>query len=179
MTQEPRTLNEVFNLAVARYRDDEFVRFKRDGAWQSLSFGEVARRVREVALGLARHGIERGDRIAIWSENRPEWNIADLATLAAGAVDVPIYTTQSLDQVEYILNDSAARAIFVSAPFLGKLLELKPRLASLERLFVFDGPAIEGEVIVGIEALASAGRALFAEQPGLYESLWQAAQPED
>ncbi|HJQ26539.1 MAG TPA: long-chain fatty acid--CoA ligase [Blastocatellia bacterium] len=179
MTEEPRTLNEIFNLAVTRYRDDEFVRFKRGDAWQSLSFGEVARRVREVALGLVRHGIRRGDRVAIWSENRPEWNIADLATLAVGAVDVPIYTTQSLDQVEYILSDSAARAIFVSAPFLDKVLELKPRLASLEHIFVFDEPAIEDEAITRAEALASAGRALFGEQPGLYESLWQAAQPED
>ncbi len=179
MTEEPRTINEIFNLAVTRYRDDEFVRFKRGDEWQSLSFGEVARRVREVALGLARHGIRRGDRVAIWSENRPEWNIADLATLAVGAVDVPIYTTQSLDQVEYILNDSAARAVFVSAPFLDKVLELKPRLASLERIFVFDEPAIEDEAITRAEQLASAGRALFGEQPGLYESLWQAAQPED
>src|SRR5205085_8721820 len=118
------------------------LRFKRGGAWQSLTFGEVARRVCELALGLAERGIGRGDRVAIWSENRPEWNMADLATLAVGAVDVPIYTTQALDQVEYILNDSAARAIFVSGPFLEKLLELKPRLPSLERLFVFDGPAI-------------------------------------
>src|SRR5581483_6619213 len=140
MTAEPRTLNEVFNLAVARFRDDEFLRFKRGGGWQSLTYGEVARRVRELALGLIQHGIERGDRVAIWSENRPEWNLADLATLATGAVDVPIYTTQSPDQVEYILNDSAARAIFVSAPFLDKLLELKPHLPSLEMIFVFDEP---------------------------------------
>ena len=52
MTAEPRTLNEVFNLAVARFRDDEFLRFKRGGGWQSLTYGEVARRVRELALGL-------------------------------------------------------------------------------------------------------------------------------
>src|ERR1043165_8363037 len=106
MIAEPRTLNEIFNRAVERFRADEFLRFKRDGAWQSLTFGEVARRVRELALGLLRQGIERGDRIAIWSENRPEWNMADLASLAIGAVDVPIYTTQSLDQVEYILKAS-------------------------------------------------------------------------
>ena len=179
MTAEPRTLNEVFNIAVERFRADEFLRFKRDGAWQSLTFGELARRVRELTLGLVQSGIERGDRIAIWSENRPEWNLADLATLAVGAIDVPIYTTQSLDQVEYILNDSAARAIFVSAPFLEKALELKPRLPSLEFIFAFDEPSAQSAAISRVEDLASAGRTWFAEQPGLYESLWQGSQPED
>src|SRR5882762_528525 len=115
MGQTPTTLNELFNSAVDRYRESELLRFKREGRWNPLTYGEVARRVRELALGLHALGIGVGDRVAIWSENRPEWNLADLATLAIGAVDVPIYTTQSLDQVEYILNDSAARAIFVSA----------------------------------------------------------------
>jgi long-chain acyl-CoA synthetase len=179
MTAEVRTLNEIFNAAVERFRADEFLRFKREGSWQSLTFGELARRVRELALGLVGRGLGRGDRVAIWSENRPEWNMADLATLAVGAVDVPIYTTQSLDQVEYILADSEARAIFVSMPFLDKVLELKPRLPSLELIFVFDEPATTGEAIVRLEEMANAGRALAAEQPGLYESLWRAAAPED
>src|SRR5438105_15933078 len=100
MTSEPRTLNEVFNIAVERFRADEFLRFKRDGAWQSLTYGELARHVRELALGLVARGLRRGDRVAIWSENRPEWNMADLASLALGAVDVPIYTTHALEQVE-------------------------------------------------------------------------------
>src|SRR5437868_9244785 len=179
MTAEPRTLNEVFNIAVERFRADEFLRFKRNTAWPSLTFGELARRVRELALSLVQSGIERGDRIAIWSENRPEWNLADLATLAVGAIDVPIYTTQSLDQVEYILNDSAARALFVSAPFLEKALALKPRLPSLEFIFAFDEPSAQSSAVIRVEEMASAGRALFAEQPGLYESRWQASQPED
>jgi long-chain acyl-CoA synthetase len=179
MTTEPRTLNEIFNIAVERFRDDEFLRFKRDGEWRSLTYGEVARRVRELALGLAQRGIKRGDRIALWSENRPEWNLADLAALANGAVDVPIYTTQSLDQVEYILKDSAARAIFVSAPFLEKVLELKPRLPSLEFIFAFDEPVAPRAAIIRAEELAGAGRARFGEQPGVYESLWRATRPED
>jgi len=179
MTAVPRTLNELFNIAVERFRADEFLRFKRDLAWQSLTFGEVARRVRELALGLVHSGIARGDRIAIWSENRPEWNMADLASLAVGVIDVPIYTTQSIDQVEYILKDSAARAIFVSAPFLEKAIELSPRLPSLEFIFALDEPSSTGPAVSHVEELASAGRALFVEQPGLYESLWQASQPED
>ncbi|MFL6213339.1 MAG: AMP-dependent synthetase/ligase [Blastocatellia bacterium] len=179
MTAEPRTLNEVFNSAIERFRADEFLRFKRGGVWQSLTFGEVEGRVRELALGLTARGIHRGDRIAIWSENRPEWNIADLATLAVGAVDVPIYTTQSLDQVEYILSDSAARAIFVSTSFLEKTLELKPRLPSLEYVFVIDKTAAQGANVINTTAMTEAGRESLAAQPELYESLWRAAKPED
>jgi long-chain acyl-CoA synthetase len=178
MTAEPRTLNEILHIATERFGDDEYLRFKRDGAWQSLTFTEVAGRVRELALGLAGRGIKRGDHIAIWSENRPEWNIADLAVLAVGAVDVPIYTTQSLDQVEYILSDSATRAIFVSASFLEKALALKPRLPSLEFVFVIDEHAQAADVI-SLNALIEAGRGLSTSQPELYESLWRAARPED
>src|SRR5205085_7451254 len=156
MTAEPRTLNEIFHVAIERFRADEFLRFKRDGAWQSLTFGEVEARARELALGFAARGIKRGDRIAIWSENRPEWNIVDLAALAVGAVDVPIYTTQSLDQVEYILSDSASRAIFVSASFLEKTLALKPRLPSLEFVFVMDEPSAQGVDVISINALTEA-----------------------
>jgi long-chain acyl-CoA synthetase len=179
MTAEPRTLNEVLHVATEQFGDDEFLCFKRDGAWQSLTFAEVEGRVRELALGLAARGINRGDRIAIWSENRPEWNIADLATLAVSAVDVPIYTTQSLDQVEYILSDSASRAVFVSAAFLEKTLELKPRLPSLEFVFVIDEPATHTAGVISINALMEDGRELSTSQPALYESLWRTAQPED
>src|ERR1044071_9391662 len=138
MINEIRTLNELWRHAVARFGDDEFVRFKRDGAWQSLTFAEMAGRVRELALGLLRLGIKPGERVAIWSENRPEWNIADLAVLATGGADVPIYTTQSRHHVEYILNDSRTRAIFVSAGFLNEALALRERLPSLQYIISFD-----------------------------------------
>jgi long-chain acyl-CoA synthetase len=129
MGATPETLNEVFNYAVDRYRDSEFLRFKAGEEWRSLTYGEVARRVRELALGLHKLGITSGDRVAIWSENRPEWNLADLAALAIGAVDVPIYATQAHTQVEYILADSASRALFVSSRFLDIALSMKRRLA--------------------------------------------------
>jgi long-chain acyl-CoA synthetase len=115
---QPNTINELFNFAVEQFRDDELVRFKKGNEWQSLSYGEIARRVRELALGLYAEGFRREDKIAIWSENRPEWNVADLAVLAIGAVDVPIYTTQSRQHLEYILKDSNTAAIFVSTAFL-------------------------------------------------------------
>jgi long-chain acyl-CoA synthetase len=176
MGEQPKTLNELFNSAVDQYRESEFIRFKAGAEWRSLTFGEVARRVRELALGLRALGVRSEDRVAVWSENRPEWNLADLATLAIGAVDVPIYATQTRAHVEYILADSAARAIFVSAAFAEDALAIKDRLPGLEFVIAFDqfsGP------IVGVEDLVDRGRAIYGEQPRLYESLWRTAQAED
>jgi long-chain acyl-CoA synthetase len=176
MGTEPTTLNELFNSAVDQYRESEFLRFKRAGEWRSLTFGEVARRVRELALGLHALGIRAGDRVAIWSENRPEWNLADLASLAIGAVDVPIYATQARPQVEYILADSTARAVFVSPAFSQDALELKSRLPNLDFVIAIEE---ESGSSVGIEDLVDKGRALYGEQPDLYEALWRAATADE
>jgi len=179
MGTTPKTLNEVFNYAVESHREAEFLRFKAGEEWRSLTYGEVARRVRELALGLHKLGITSGDRVAIWSENRPEWNLADLAALAIGAVDVPIYATQAHTQVEYILADSASRAIFVSSRFLDIALSMKRRLAGLEHIILLDSTNREVAPVIGIEELVDKGRISYGEQPGLYESLWQAANSED
>ncbi|PYS36076.1 MAG: long-chain fatty acid--CoA ligase, partial [Acidobacteria bacterium] len=65
-------------------------------------------------MGLKDLGIKAGDRVALISENRPDWSIADLAILSSGAVTVPLYTTQAVDQIEFILRDSGARALLIS-----------------------------------------------------------------
>src|SRR2546425_2990625 len=179
MGSQPTTLNELFNFAVERYRGWEFLRFKVED-WRSLTFGEVARRVRELALGLKRLGLQSGDRIAIWSENRPEWNLADLATLAIGAVDVPIYATQARSQVEYILADSASRAIFVSSRFLEDVLSMKDRLPALQFVISFDETSVLPNSMVSLaQELTDKGRVLHGEQPDLYESLWRGVTPDN
>lgn len=181
MSAEPRTLNELFNAAVNRFREEEFLRYRKGADWHSLTYGEVARRVRELALGLSGLGLQSGDRIAIWSENRPEWNIADLASLAISAVDVPVYTTQARDQVEYILGDSGARAIFVSSAFFHEALQMRERVPALEYVIAFDDlpEGVESSAVIRAEDLISRGRALYGEAPSVYEKFWKAARPED
>ena len=180
MAQQPTTLNELFNQAVDRYRESEFLRFKSGDGWRSLTYGEVARRVRELALGLHSLGLSPSDRVAIWSENRPEWNLADLATLAISAVDVPIYATQARSQVEYILADSASRAIFVSRPFLDDALAMKSQLPALEFVISFDAAETQANPsVVAISELVDKGRAVYGESPSLYDSLWHKATTDD
>src|SRR5205823_12734226 len=93
---------------------------KLGSGWVSVSAIEFARRVRHIALGLAALGINAGDRVALISENRPEWSIVDLAILSVGAVTVPLYTTQAVDQIRFILEDSGARALMISG---GRILQ--------------------------------------------------------
>jgi len=78
-------------------------------------FGDAAERVLAVSDTLRRWGIGKGDRVAILSENRPEWTIADCASLLIGAVTVPIYATLTAEQTAYILRDSGARVVFLSS----------------------------------------------------------------
>ena len=77
-------------------------------------FGDVAERVLAVSGALRKWGVGKGDRVAILSENRPEWTIADFASLLLGAVTVPIYATLTAEQTAYILSDSGARIVFLS-----------------------------------------------------------------
>ena len=110
-------------FARARYRGDApFLWAKHDGAWQSLSWAEVARQVAGFAKSLRQLGLEKGDRVMLVSENRPEWCIADLGIMAAGCVTVPTYVTNTERDHQHILDDSAARAVIVSTAKLAKTL---------------------------------------------------------
>ncbi|HJU64419.1 MAG TPA: long-chain fatty acid--CoA ligase [Gemmatimonadaceae bacterium] len=108
------TLNKLFYEAVERHDKPNAMLVKVGGGWQPISHRTMAERVRRMGLGLRSLGVVRGDRVAILSENRPEWALADFGCLTAGITDVPIYPTLPAEQMLYILRDSAATAIFVS-----------------------------------------------------------------
>src|SRR5947199_5342845 len=102
--------------------DKPFLWAKREGEWSSTSWAEAARQVAALAASLKRIGLERGDRVALVSENRPEWLIADLGIMAAGCVTVPTYTTNTTRDHTHILSNSGARAVIVSNQKLAKNL---------------------------------------------------------
>lgn len=104
----------MFRSRALRYADRECLRFKRGGAYQSLSWKEVNERILHLAGYLLKHGLQKGDRVALFSENRPEWAISDLAIVSIGCITVPIYTTLTPTEVEQLLNDSGARFLLVS-----------------------------------------------------------------
>ncbi len=140
-----RTLNDVF-FAVVERQHPRVMLEQRGDEWGAISSDALRRRVAAVAGGLRSWGIGRGDRVAILSENRPEWTIADFASLLLGAVTVPIYATLTADQTAYILRDSGARVIFVSSEMqLQKVLSVRDQTA-LEKLVVMDASDNAGAV---------------------------------
>ena len=132
-----RTINDVFFSVVERDLDKAML-YKQGAEWWPISSRELYRYVMETARSLTGWGIGRGDRVAILSENRPEWAIADFASMLVGAADVPIYPTLTEDQTLDILRDSGARVAFVStAEQLKKILAIKHRTA-IETMVVMD-----------------------------------------
>ena len=115
-----RNLPEMFFESADRLGDRPFLWAKRDNAWGSISWRAAADEVVALSNGLTALGIEPGDRVALISENRPEWLIADLAIMSAGAITVPTYTTNTVDDHLHVFNDSGAKALIVSTPALAE-----------------------------------------------------------
>jgi long-chain acyl-CoA synthetase len=137
-----RTLCDILVRLESSPSKPDLLRHKTGDSWKSIATEAFCREVRDAARGLRAMGIRRGDRVAILSENRPEWAVADHAILAAGAVTVPIYPTLLADQVEYILADSGAAAVLLSSPEqAAKVDAVRPRLPALRDVAVFDGEA--------------------------------------
>jgi long-chain acyl-CoA synthetase len=115
-------LVSLFLTRAGEKGDDPFLWAKRDGEWRPISWNEAARQVAALAASLKRIGLEPGDRVALVSENRPEWLIADLAIMAAGCVTVPTYTTNTTRDHAHVLGNSGAGAVIVSNQKLAKNL---------------------------------------------------------
>jgi long-chain acyl-CoA synthetase len=175
----PRTLNDIFFGAIDRFKDRPTVmRHKQDGAWRPISYLELYARVRDASFGLRALGIARGDRVAILSENRPDWAVADYACLALGAADVAIYPTLPAKQIEYILKDSGAVAVCVSTPTqLAKIREIRGDLPALKHVIGFDADT-RGPGVVGIEDLLQRGRTSGTDEAG-WRRQALAAQPDE
>jgi long-chain acyl-CoA synthetase len=182
----PGTLVDVFLHGLDLNPDRKALTSRQeDGTWNSLTAGEAAERVRSISRALLEGDLEPGDHVAILSNTRMEWALADWACIMSGLVVVTVYPTLPADQVRYILSDSETKAIFVEdGDQLAKVLQVHDRLERLSRVFVFDPPEDDhgtdhaGIRVRSLEALERAGRA----SPGVEHSWADAArkvQPDD
>lgn len=161
----PRTLLDLYQSAVAS-GVPELLISKVDGKWTPVSAEEFGRKVRSVALGLTYLGVDRGDRVAILSENRPEWPITDFASLALGALTVPIYTTYLAPQVEYILRDAEPKVVVVSNyTELKKVLDVVNRCPAVERVILIEGEPPQSERVFSFSTLIRQGEQLLRADP--------------
>src|SRR5271166_6623101 len=111
-----RSLPAMFFEQAERLGDKPFLWGKGSGRYQAISWAAAARDARRLARGLTSLGIGRGDRVALVAENRPEWVIADLAIMSAGALTVPAYVTNTIEDHRHVLATSGASAVIVSKP---------------------------------------------------------------
>ncbi len=135
----PQTIPHYCFESFTRHNKRDALAYKIGDAWNYLNGNEVVERVKRIAMGLSAMGVKAGDRVAIISENRPEWSFVDLAILSLRAVNVPIYTTQAVEQIRFILENSGAKMLFISGKKLWKHAENAIHsVEQLEKLVFFD-----------------------------------------
>lgn len=178
-SHEPRTINELFNRAVERRSGQAVMSYKREKRWHDITGAQLAEDVRNLTVGLYLHGIRHGDRVALLADSCPEWAVTDYAILATGAINVPIYPTQALDQVEFILRNSGAKILFVSGSKL--LRRIQPALDNLKskerpQLVMFEDA--KGDNLTMVD-LKRAGSDELSRQPDLYNQLSSKSSPDD
>ena len=177
---EPGTLIDVFMRAVSKHKRRDTLNYKSGGRWISISADEMLERIRFIAAGLHAIGVKRGDRVALLSESRVEWTLADAGAIFAGVIDVPIYATLTPVQVRYILNDSGACALFLANRL--KFLELKEVLGecpSVRPVIFFEPEGITPEEGLTLAQLEEKGRELEQREPGHVARNAEQTKPDD
>jgi long-chain acyl-CoA synthetase len=169
-----KTIADLLPKAGAQYGSKVAVRYKEGDAWISKTFDEVLEIVRPLAFGLVTLGVEKGDRVSILANTRPEWTYFDFAALSIGATVVPIYQTNSPEECRYVLDNSDSKVVVVEdAEQLEKVRQVRDRLPQLEQIVLITGSA---EDAISMEDLAAKGGGGDAVT---WEALYEAVTPED
>jgi long-chain acyl-CoA synthetase len=168
------TCADLMPLAAERHADLRAVTYKDEsGQWVSKNYREVGDIVRRLSLGLIDLGVEKGDKVAILANTRPEWTYCDFAALSAGATVVPIYQTNSPDECQYVLENSDAKVVIVEDDEqLAKIQEIRDRAPKLERIIRMEGTG----GAISMDELVEAG----ASHPDAeWEERWRSVGPDD
>jgi long-chain acyl-CoA synthetase len=169
-----RTVADLLPRAAEQYGSKVAVRYKEDDGWVSRSFEDVAEIVRPLAFGLVTLGVEKGDRVAILANTRPEWTYFDFAALSVGATVVPIYQTNSPEECRYVLENSDAKVVVVEdAEQLEKVRQVRDRLPQLEQIVLMSGSAEDAIAMDDLVAKGTGGDA------ATWKTLYEAVDPED
>ena len=172
----------LFFAQVEKYQDRVALRRKEYGIWNRISWTQYGQRVREVGAGMLALGSRPGDRIAILGDNRPEWLICHLASMAIGGVTCGVYATSASDQVQYVVGHSESRILFVeNEEQVDKILEVMPEL-DLRQVIVWDTKGLWGfshPGIIFLDAFLEKGRAYLEAHPDCLQERMAAIDPGD
>ncbi len=167
-------LHLIFNT-IQNYPQKTVFRYFRNHEWQKITYAQMGEQIEQLALALMAHGIGKQDRVAILSDNLPEWPITDFAVFGLRGVVVPIYPTLPANQIAYILKDAGVKAIFVeNALQYDKIMSVKEKLPALESVFSY-------EPLAGVTCfvdLLEEGKRLSAQNAKAFTRSMQAIDPE-
>jgi long-chain acyl-CoA synthetase len=170
-----KTIADLLPKAAAQYGSNVAVRYKEGDRWIGKTFDEVLEIVRPLAFGLVTLGIEKGDRVAILGNTRPEWTFFDFAALSIGATVVPIYQTNSPEECRYVLENSDSKVVVVEdAEQLEKVRQVRDQLPQLEHVVLMSGAGAEDAI--AMEDLAAKGG---GGDDATWAALYEAVTPED
>jgi long-chain acyl-CoA synthetase len=181
--KDVKTVNDAFLLVSGRGNQTVWQWMDKGGAWKPITASEMYGRVRALAAAFAAWGVAKGDRVALISENRWEWQTTDFAAMALGAIDVPLYPTLTAEQTGYMLRDSGAKVAVVSTRALYDKVRAAGDLPALEHLVVMD----EIDAVAGNQAETPFARFrdLIATAPQMqsrdpeFDARVRAAHPDD
>jgi long-chain acyl-CoA synthetase len=178
----PQTIPHFCLAAFEKFNKPDALNHKIKDKWVNLTSAEIITRVKNIALGLYEMGVRAGDRVAIISENRPEWSLTDIAILSLRAVNVPIYTTQAPEQVRYILEDSGAKILFVSGKKI--FAHAEPGIEgveSVEKLVFFDAQDVPENYdnAVALNSLEKSGAEVDSKDRQSFDRLLQEVKSDD
>jgi len=177
------TIPEMFRNLVAKYAAEKrpVLMYKSEGKYKGISYTELHRKVELFAGGLASLGVKPGDRVSIISENRPEWVISDQAIVGLGAIDVPIYPTNTAKQIEFILNDAGVQFVIVSNQFqLNKVLKIIDGVKALKKVIIMtEKEEVADPRLMGFSEVMSLGEEFVRKNPGDVQRAVSRVAPED
>jgi long-chain acyl-CoA synthetase len=172
------TIVEKFYERVTDSADKVALKHRTGGTWKAITWRQYGAAVSKAAKAMIAQGLGHGDKIAILSNNRPEWHIADIACMSLGGANAAIYTSNSPDQVAYIIQHSEAKLAFVdTTDQLEKILKVRGELPNLQKVIVFNGNTdADPDFAMGWDAFLATGNEV---EDSKFEELRKGVKPED
>ncbi len=175
-----KTIVELFETSVEKYAGNIYLMEKRNGKYEGITYRETRNQVLRFAAGLLQLGVQKGDRVGLISEGRPDWAIAELGILYAGGINVPLSTKlDAPPELIFRMNHSESKMLIVSRNQAHKAEEIRASLPLLEKVIYLDGKENPGPGDLTFEAVKEMGDELLRSDPGKLEKIWKAIQPGD
>ena len=166
MAEDVQTIPDLVFKKTAGFNKPDCLMVKKGGVYTNISGSEVIGNAEAVASALIAWGVQKGDRIGLLSENRPEWVYADLGIQCTAAITIPIYGTLPSGQIEYIIKDSEMQILFVSNETqLKKILEIRGNTPLVKKIVVLDPPSTLAENVVSFQSLLEQGKEELKKNP--------------